>query len=178
MTRRGGLLISCTDDDAQWRAEITATLPPSVRTEGIDAWDEARIAATAQWREAIGKAMESAQVALLLVSPSFLASPFIAGREMASLFRNAHDDGLNVVWVLVSDCAWKQTVVAEFQAANVLAEPLDTLPRPRREEELLTIAEKVTAAMREPRFEPEPPGVDRSARIRSINPPASRRKLK
>jgi internalin A len=145
--RRGGLFISYAREDARWRQRITRMLAPSIREDGIKLWDDTRITPGTNWRAEISKAMDSAQVALLLVSPSFLASDFIADEELPPLLRAAHDDGVTVLWVLVSACMWTKTAIADFQAAHSIAKPLDSLPLARRNQELLLIAEEITNAL-------------------------------
>ena len=86
-------------------------------------------------------------MALLLVSPTFLASPFIADEELPPILKAAEDEGLVIVWALVSACLYKKTAIAAYQAAHPVARPLDTLSAPKRNEALLAIAETVGAAL-------------------------------
>ena len=133
------LFISFAHEDDQWRASISRMLGPAL----VDLWDDTRVAR----RSEIRQALEASDVALLLVSPHFLASKFMKDDAFPSLLREAFDEGMTVLWVLVSESAWKTTAVAEFQAVSSLAEPLDTLPAARLDEELAKIADKIVAAL-------------------------------
>jgi hypothetical protein len=121
--KRGGLFVSYSHHDAKWLGRISTMLSPLIREEAIQVWDDTRIAPGSHWRGAINGAIDRAQVALLLVSPSFLASRFIADEELPPLLRAAREEGLVILWVLVSPCLYAKTAIAEFQAAHNIPNP-------------------------------------------------------
>jgi internalin A len=140
------VFISYSHADAKWLAKIRTMLTPLVRADRIAVWDDTRIKAGAKWKPEIDKAIASARVALLLVSPAFLASPFIADEELPPILEAAEKEGLVIVWALLSACLYKKTAVGAYQAAHPIAKPLDSLPVPKRNQALLAIAETVGAA--------------------------------
>ena len=54
-----------------------------------------------KWREEITKAIDKANVAILLVSTAFLASDFISSDELPPILRKAQDEGTIVLPLIV-----------------------------------------------------------------------------
>jgi predicted nucleotide-binding protein len=144
---RNSVFISYSHVDAKWLARISTMLTPLIRSDRISVWDDTAIKPGTKWRTEIKRAIASAKVALLLVSPSFLASEYIAENELPPVLNAAEEKGLVIVWALVSACLYKKTALADYQAAHSIARPLDTLPAPKRNQALLSIAETVGMAL-------------------------------
>ena len=90
--------------------------------------------------------MAAARVGVLLVSPNFLASDFIAEKELPPLLQAAEKDGLTIVWVPISASAYKKTLIADSQAAYDPATPLDSLSDADQNKALVEICDKIEAA--------------------------------
>jgi TIR domain-containing protein len=71
----------------------------------VDVWSDARIRAGADWQKAIDTALSSAKVAVLRVSPAFLASEFIWEREMPRIVAHLAQ-GMEALPLIVRPCAW------------------------------------------------------------------------
>lgn len=143
---RSTVFISYAHGDKRWLAMIQTMLDPLVRADRIAVWDDTRIKPGTKWQAEIKRAIRSARVALLLVSPRFLASAYIAGNELPPILDAARRHGLVIVWALVSASMYTKTPIAEYQAAHPLTKPLDTLSVPKRNQALLSIAEKIEEA--------------------------------
>ena len=98
-------------------------------------------AAGSKWREQISRALDSAKVAVLLVSADFLASEFIANEELPRLFAAAENDGVAIIPVIVSPCAFDSfESLCQFQSINSPAQPLSGLNKTKREQILVKLA--------------------------------------
>lgn len=81
----------------------------------LDVWDDTKIAAGAKWREEIKAAIRSAKVAILLISADFLASDFVAEKELPPLLAAAQDEGAIIIPVILKPCAFEDLNSANFR---------------------------------------------------------------
>lgn len=144
---RQGIFISYSHKDKVWLEKLQTILKPLVRNESLRLWDDTAIKPGAVWRQDIKAAISTARVAILLVSPNFLASDFIAQVELPAVFKLQQKKGLIILWIAVSASAYQFTELAKLQAANDPQRPLDTLSKAEQNKALVKIAEKIAAAV-------------------------------
>jgi hypothetical protein len=143
---RGQVFISYAHEDNRWVDQLFAMLKPLTRTGQLLAWADTAMKGGVKWRDEIEKAVASARVGVLLVSKHFLASDFIAENELPPLLRAAKSKGLTILWVPVSDSLYRETEIAEYQAASDPAKPLDSLSPAEVNRVLVNICEQIKDA--------------------------------
>ncbi|GHO96092.1 hypothetical protein KSF_061400 [Reticulibacter mediterranei] len=141
---RDHIFISYSHKDKEWLDKLLTMFKPLERQGLLKTWSDTLIAPGSKWKDEINTALASAKVALLLVSPDFLASDFIANHELPPLLDAAEKKGLVILWIAVSYSMYKITEIVNYQAVNNPSEPLDSLTTSSRvNQELVLIAEKV-----------------------------------
>lgn len=109
----------------------------------MDLWDDTKIVAGAQWKETILEALETARVAVVLVSANFLASDFIAQHELPELLSRAAVGGTVILPIVVSPCLFNGTGLSAFQTVNPPDKPLSAMTASDRERVWVTVAEAI-----------------------------------
>ncbi len=97
------VFVSYSHADRHWLARFEVMLAPEVRGRGLQLWVDTAIGSGRVWRAEIGDAIGRADVALLLVSPDFLASEFVMDCELPELERRC----IPLACVLLRACRYK-----------------------------------------------------------------------
>jgi hypothetical protein len=113
---RDKVFISYSHKDERYLDQLRTHITPYLRKGTLKAWSDKQIAAGARWLEEIKTALAQAAVAVMLVSPDFLASEFINENELGPLLKEADLGGVRLLWVLIVDCAYEETKLQSYQA--------------------------------------------------------------
>lgn len=146
---REQIFVSYSHKDKIWLEKIKTILRPAIRSRNLAIWDDTLIEPGAKWHDEIEKALAKAKVAILLVSANFLASDFIAEEEFPTLLEAAERDGLKILWIYVSDCLYRHSAIADYQAAHNISQPLGHLPPAEQDAILTRIGETVIESMKD-----------------------------
>lgn len=73
----------------------------------LSVWDDRQISAGNDWLPEIERAINAAQIAILLISADFLGSEFILGKEVPQLIQHRKNKGLRIIPLIFKICAWK-----------------------------------------------------------------------
>ena len=141
---RTRIFISYSHQDEAWLKRLQVHLKPLERAGIVERWDDTRIKPGSRWQEEIKGALESAKVAVLLVSADFLASDFITENELPPLLRSAEEDGATILPVILSPCRFAHSpILAQFQSVNSPEQPLSGLSRTDQEDILVQVTEAI-----------------------------------
>jgi hypothetical protein len=173
---RRKVFVSYSHTDSDWLKRLQLHLKPLERDGLVELWDDTKIQSGSQWREEIRGALNSASVAVLLISADFLASDFIAENELLPLLAAAENDGAVVLPLILSPSRFEKIEsLARFQSINPPSKPLIELSKAEQERYLVKLSDDVLRALEEALSKPA--GAGRSKRLRISNLPFSRNKF-
>lgn len=143
LPERDQVFISYSHDDDKWLGELQTHLEPYIRNSKINVWDDTKISAGALWKDDIKQALNSAKVAVLLVTPKFLASKFIYEEELPPLLEAAKSEGVTILWVPVKSSSFEQTPIEAYQAAHPPENPLASMTPAARDRAFVEICKRI-----------------------------------
>lgn len=98
-----------------------------MRWSGLIAeWHDRNIGAGDDWENAIDENLATADVILLLLSASFIASPYCWSKEMTKALERVERGEARVIPVILRPCQWIQTPLKVLQAVPKGAKPVTT----------------------------------------------------
>jgi hypothetical protein len=147
MAERTDVFISYSHYDNYWLERVKVHLRPLARGGKLVVWEDTKLRGGDNWEEEIEKALAKTKVAVLLISPDFLASDFIDSDELPPLLKAAQEEGATILPVFVSDCDYGHSVLAPFQGINSLGRPLKRLSEGEVDAELLKLTQRVRALL-------------------------------
>jgi len=146
---REQVFISYSHKDKVWLDKLQTMLKPMIRNQTISVWDDTKIQAGVKWKAEIEQALARASVAVLMVSPDFLASDFIADHELPPLLDAALKEGVKIIWIPISYCLYDETEIGEYQAVHNPNQPLDALSPADLNQALVKISKIIKTAVTE-----------------------------
>jgi tetratricopeptide (TPR) repeat protein len=141
----------------RWLDRLREILSPLVLQENLAVWSDQELKIGEEWDPEIQKQLGAAKVVVLLVSPAFLASKYIANSELPVLLRRRSEDGLAILPVLLSPSLYDKTrfkwpdpktgpeefTLSSFQAAGSPKKTLSEMTGPQRNRAFVALAERI-----------------------------------
>src|SRR5712664_1992504 len=102
---RTRVFVSYGHQDADWLKRFQQHIALLERLDLVDLCDT-RVSSGAEWEREIEVALTNAKVAVLLITPAFLASKFIWANEMPRI--EAHcGEGMEALPLIIRPCPWR-----------------------------------------------------------------------
>jgi hypothetical protein len=139
------LFYSYSHKDEDLRKELEDHLSLLRRQGVISGWHDRMIGAGEEWRGELDKNMDEAQIILLLISPSFLASDYCYDIETKRALER-HDKGeATVIPVLLRPVDWEGAPFARLQGLPIDLRPVTTWTN--KDEAFMNIAKGIRRAV-------------------------------
>jgi internalin A len=122
------LFISYSHKDERYRERLESHLKV-LRSAGlVQIWHDRRIDPGDEWRGEIDRALEEADLIVLLVSADFLASDYCSDVELRRALERRAEGTCRVVPVIVRDANWKLSKLGDLQSLPANGKPVTIWP--------------------------------------------------
>jgi predicted nucleotide-binding protein len=138
------IFISYSHKDAVWLKRLLIFLKPLQRNGTIEVWSDNDIKPGQDWRTEIDAALDTAGIAIVLISSDFLASDFIVDEELPKLLQAAEHEGTTIMPLILRPSRFERTpILSTFRSVNPPSYPLSALRPPQREKILLELSNAI-----------------------------------
>jgi hypothetical protein len=120
------LFYSYSHKDEELRKELEEHLEPLKRQGYIVGWNDRMIGAGQEWKDQLDKNLEEAQIILLLISPSFLASDYCYDIETRRALERHEKGEATVIPILLRPVDWVGTPFFRLQGLPIDLRPVTT----------------------------------------------------
>ncbi|MEO5681582.1 MAG: TIR domain-containing protein [Chitinophagaceae bacterium] len=141
---RSKIFISYSRNDEEWLKKLLVHLKHLERKGLVDLWVDTRINAGENWRKEIQNALDKTKIAILILTPDFLASDFIINNELPPILKAAEQDNVKIYQLYVRPSSVKSfEELAQFQMVNDPKKPLASLSQVKQDEIFVRLAEMI-----------------------------------
>ncbi|MGC1375168.1 MAG: TIR domain-containing protein [Anaerolineales bacterium] len=124
------IFISYSHKDEAYKDELVTMLTGLQNRDIVDVWQDRDIEAGDEWHQSIQGAMDNCDLALLLVSPDYLASRFIQNEEQPKLLQRRKEMQARVIPIIVRPCLWQNDpALGSLQALPKDGQPVITFSK-------------------------------------------------
>jgi hypothetical protein len=139
------VFISYSHRDRDWLDRLLIFFKPYTR-QNLKIWADPYIKVGDKWRRDISAALWHTSVAVLLVTPDFLASDFIYDEELPPLLQGADNGSITLFPIPVSAADHEASPLAQYQFAHPPDDPLDRMRKPDRNPVFVRLVKQIVAA--------------------------------
>jgi len=118
------VFFSYSHKDEILRDELADHLATLKRNGEISAWHDRMIAAGSDWAKAIDDNLMTADVILLLISSSFLASDYCSDIELNQAIARHNSGEARIIPIILRPCDWEGSLFGRLQALPKNAKPI------------------------------------------------------
>ncbi len=158
---RSGVFIAYSHRDRDLLGELQVHLKPLQKAWMLDLWDDLRVDAGPRGADELRRAIAATRVAVLLVSPAFIESPFVVNHALPALLAAQEHPRAAVMCLYLRPAldvfaefkfedprteAPRSVRITSFNGLNDPLQPLADLDKPTRSQALQVAAEAIIKA--------------------------------
>jgi len=127
------VFISYSHKDVKYLQELKRHLNSIPELE-LEIWDDTMISVGTKWDYEITNAIETSQIAIVLISADLLSSKYVRDKELPLLIEKSQNN-LIIIGVYISSCLIElYPEIVKFQLVNGLNNPIDRMDKSFREQ--------------------------------------------
>lgn len=138
-----GIFIFYTDNDndnidsnKRWLDRLLVHIAPLNLQKKVSIWSVQEMAISKTWFQEI-------QVAVLLISPEFLASKYICNNELPVIIKSVSERGAMILPIILRSCLLHKTPLNFLHDVNTLNQPLNSIAEHEQDRVFLSVAERL-----------------------------------
>lgn len=145
MEKKYSMFISYSHEDDKWLTKVLKNLKSLQRYyDNVDSWSDKKIMASDVWKDEIDKALGNATIAILLVSPDFMASDFITKEELQPILNKAVNEGTKILTLILRPTPLlEESGLLKYQAVNDPKKPFTGMTEYEQETVLVNLVEAI-----------------------------------
>jgi predicted nucleotide-binding protein len=167
------LFVSYSHRDKRFVDELRTHLTPLQKQFGVEIWSDQDIALGSLWKAEIDAALAKTNIAVLLVTASYLTSKWITEVELPALLEREAKGEVKIIPVILRPCHWYWAPLAHLQVLPRNGKALAELTKTRRSRAWADLAKEIEASLHlltSTRGAPARPDARRSSAERGRNP--------
>jgi hypothetical protein len=135
------VFISYSHKDKSTLDRLLVHLKPLTDSGLVQLWVDTSLQPGDKWKQQIESRLRHCSVAILLISPDFLASDFIVRNELPPILRRVKESGTTILPIIVSPCRYaRDASLSSFQSVNSPDNPLALMSEAERDKALDQVA--------------------------------------
>jgi hypothetical protein len=124
------------DSNKRWLDRLLVHITPLNLQDKVSIWSVQEMAISKTWFQEI-------QVAVLLISPEFLASKYICNNEFPVIIKSVSERGAIILPIILRSCLLHKTALNFLQNINILNKPLNSIAEHEQDQVFLSVAERM-----------------------------------
>jgi hypothetical protein len=120
------IFVSYSHKDESHKDDLDEQLAMLKRNKVISVWHDRKILPAEDWKDQIDNNLESADIIIFLVSPSFLASEYCYDVEVKRAMERKAEGSAEIISIIVRSCDWTSSPFSKFQAVPKDARAITT----------------------------------------------------